>query len=93
MYSIYQSAQAVLKIIAHHTTPACRLSSPACSSVASDDDGLVSIIGRCKGSCVCVGRDYVEERIPLADGRTLAYRQVEGSFSNPSAAMCAATAC
>ena len=38
-----------------------------------------------KGACEVLGRDYVEEVIPLADGRQLTYHQVEGSFSNPSA--------
>ena len=69
-------------------------SSEATSATGSDQvAGIlrVSVLGRCKGDCVVVGRDYVEERIPLADGRRLTYRQVEGSFSNPSAAMCSAT--
>ena len=51
----------------------------------------ISILGRCKGTCTCIGSNHVEEVIPLADGRRLTYRQVEGSFSNPSARMCAAT--
>jgi tRNA (uracil-5-)-methyltransferase len=53
--------------------------------------GSVSVIGRCKGSTEVLGRGFVEETIPLRDGRRLTYRQVEGSFSNPSAAMCGAT--
>lgn len=51
----------------------------------------VSIVGRCKGTIAVLGRDYVEEVIGLADGRRLTYKQVEGSFSNPSAAMAGRT--
>lgn len=31
-----------------------------------------------------VGQDYVTEQLHVAGGRTLSYRQVEGSFSNPN---------
>ena len=50
--------------------------------------GLSSIVGRAKGQHVVVDRDWVEEEYVLSDGRRLRYRQVEGSFSNPSALMC-----
>ena len=48
-----------------------------------------SLMGRAKGECVVLGRDWVSETIRLSDGRSLTYRQAEGSFSNPSAGMCA----
>eukprot|EP00965_Chrysotila_dentata_P218904 6190836-Pleurochrysis_carterae.AAC.3 len=50
--------------------------------------GLTAIVGRAKATRVVIERDWVTERLRLADGRELLYRQVEGSFSNPSAAMC-----
>jgi tRNA (uracil-5-)-methyltransferase len=49
---------------------------------------IPSLIGRAKGEVVALEREYVTERLALADGRALEYRQVEGYFSNPSAAMC-----
>lgn len=50
--------------------------------------GVPALLGRAKGTCEVLGRDWVTERLRLADGRTLTYRQMEGSFSNPSAQMC-----
>ena len=51
--------------------------------------GVPSLMGRAKGECVVLGKgNWVEETYHLADGRALTYRQAEGSFSNPSAAMC-----
>uniref|UniRef100_A0A7S0JH67 tRNA(Phe) (4-demethylwyosine(37)-C(7)) aminocarboxypropyltransferase n=1 Tax=Calcidiscus leptoporus TaxID=127549 RepID=A0A7S0JH67_9EUKA len=50
--------------------------------------GIPAVLGRAKGVCTAVDRDWVSERLRLADGRELNYRQIEGSFSNPSAAMC-----
>ena len=38
-----------------------------------------------------LGRDHVDETYNLADGRSLTYRQVLGSFSNPNASMCEST--
>ena len=43
----------------------------------------VAIIGRSRGQKVVLERDWVEERIDLA-GRSLAYRQHEGAFSQPN---------
>ena len=44
----------------------------------------VGIIGRSRGQRVVIGRDWVTERLPV-NGRTLAYRQPEGSFTQPNA--------
>jgi tRNA (uracil-5-)-methyltransferase len=44
----------------------------------------VWLIGRCKGRRRVLVQDWVTERLTLADGRTLVYKQVEGSFSNPN---------
>ena len=52
---------------------------------------LPSLVGRCKGHFEVIGRDWVSETIRLSDGRELRYKQVEGSFSNPSATMCGHT--
>ena len=50
--------------------------------------GLPALLGRTRGQTVALDRDHVEEVYCLRDGRRLTYRQMEGSFSNPSAAMC-----
>jgi len=50
--------------------------------------GVPSLLGRTKGQTVCLEREHVEEVYALKDGRRLTYRQMEGSFSNPSATMC-----
>lgn len=47
----------------------------------------LSLIGRSKGVKVVVGEDYVMECLPLADGRSLRYKQVEEGFSNPNSAV------
>lgn len=47
----------------------------------------VSIIGRSKGKRWVVGRDFVEESFTVA-GRRFSYRQPEGAFSQPNAAVC-----
>ena len=49
---------------------------------------IPTLVGRAKGVCELLDRDWVTEEYALADGRRLRYRQMEGSFSNPSAAMC-----
>ena len=50
--------------------------------------GVPSLMGRSKGECIVLGKgNWVEETLRLDDGRALTYRQAEGSFSNPSAAM------
>ena len=49
--------------------------------------GIPALVGRAKGESIVLERDWVSEVLGLADGRRLTYRQVEGSFSNPSAAM------
>jgi hypothetical protein len=38
--------------------------------------GDLDLIGRCKGGVQVVGRDFAMERLPLADGRTIVYKQV-----------------
>ncbi|EOD34251.1 hypothetical protein EMIHUDRAFT_449313 [Emiliania huxleyi CCMP1516] len=48
---------------------------------------LPALLGRAKGTRVVLDRDSVDETYALHDGRRLTYRQVEGSFSNPSAAI------
>ena len=53
--------------------------------------GLPALLGRAKGECVAIDREWVDETYTLDDGRRLTYRQMEGSFSNPSAAMCERT--
>ena len=60
----------------------------AAALAARDRLGLPSLVGRAKGTTIALDRPYVSERYTLADGRSLTYRQMEGSFSNPSAAMC-----
>ncbi|CAE8617653.1 unnamed protein product [Polarella glacialis] len=44
----------------------------------------IDVVGRWRRRRLCVDRDYVVERIALADGRELEYRQPEGQFSNPN---------
>ncbi len=43
----------------------------------------IQIIGRSRGCKTVIGRDWLEEAFEL-DGRTLRYRQIEGSFSQPN---------
>ncbi|KAA5927119.1 tRNA (uridine(54)-C5)-methyltransferase TrmA [Pantoea sp. Bo_2] len=50
-------------------------------------EGLdVQLIGRATKTKICLDRDYVDERLPVA-GREIIYRQVENSFTQPNAAM------
>lgn len=44
------------------------------------------LIGRATKTKICLDRDYVDERLPVA-GREMIYRQVENSFTQPNAAM------
>ncbi|NRH23116.1 tRNA (uridine(54)-C5)-methyltransferase TrmA [Pantoea stewartii] len=46
----------------------------------------VQLIGRATKTKICLDRDYVEERLPVA-GKEMIYRQVENSFTQPNAAM------
>lgn len=46
----------------------------------------VQLIGRATKTKICLDRDYVDERLPVA-GKELIYRQVENSFTQPNAAM------
>ncbi|WP_170975483.1 tRNA (uridine(54)-C5)-methyltransferase TrmA [Martelella alba] len=46
----------------------------------------VDLIGRAAKTKICLDRDYVDERLPVA-GRELVYRQVENSFTQPNAAV------
>lgn len=49
--------------------------------------GIPALTGRSRGKVEVIERDWVTEVYKLADGRKLTYRQVAGSFSNPSSAM------
>lgn len=42
-----------------------------------------NIIGRSRGQKIVLSRDYVTEQLTV-DGRTLEYRQIEGSFTQPN---------
>jgi tRNA (uracil-5-)-methyltransferase len=44
----------------------------------------VSIMGRSRRVMLHVGNIFVNERLRLADGRVVSYRQPEGAFSNPN---------
>ncbi|MCG8709473.1 tRNA (uridine(54)-C5)-methyltransferase TrmA [Brenneria sp. 4F2] len=46
----------------------------------------LQLIGRATKTKICLDRDYVDERLPIA-GREMIYRQVENSFTQPNAAM------
>ena len=46
----------------------------------------VQLIGRATKTKICLDRDYVDERLPVA-GREMIYRQIENSFTQPNAAM------
>lgn len=46
-------------------------------------DGI-SIMGRSRKASQVVGRNFVNERLEMSDGRTLLYKQPEGAFSNPN---------
>lgn len=50
-------------------------------------EGLdVQLIGRATKTKICLDRDYIDERLPIA-GKEMIYRQVENSFTQPNAAM------
>ncbi|MFT4464538.1 MAG: tRNA (uridine(54)-C5)-methyltransferase TrmA [Sodalis sp. (in: enterobacteria)] len=44
----------------------------------------IQLIGRANKTKICLDRYYVDERLPVA-GRTLIYRQIENSFTQPNA--------
>ncbi|NDL64891.1 tRNA (uridine(54)-C5)-methyltransferase TrmA [Acerihabitans arboris] len=44
----------------------------------------INLIGRATKTKICLDRDYVDERLPVA-GRELVYRQIENSFTQPNA--------
>lgn len=46
----------------------------------------LQLIGRATKTKICLDRDYVDERLPIA-GREMIYRQVENSFTQPNAAI------
>ncbi|QHM72903.1 tRNA (uridine(54)-C5)-methyltransferase TrmA [Mixta intestinalis] len=46
----------------------------------------VQLIGRATKTKICLDRDYVDERLPVA-GRDMIYRQIENSFTQPNAAV------
>lgn len=46
----------------------------------------LQLIGRATKTKICLDRDYVDERLPIA-GREIIYRQVENSFTQPNAAI------
>ncbi|MCL2891856.1 tRNA (uridine(54)-C5)-methyltransferase TrmA [Brenneria tiliae] len=46
----------------------------------------LQLIGRATKTKICLERDYVDERLPVA-GREMIYRQVENSFTQPNAAV------
>ena len=46
----------------------------------------VQLIGRATKTKICLDRDYIDERMPVA-GKEMIYRQVENSFTQPNAAM------
>ena len=46
----------------------------------------LQLIGRATKTKICLDRDYVDERLPVA-GREMIYRQIENSFTQPNAAM------
>ena len=48
----------------------------------------IALIGRSKGQKIVLSRDFVTEELE-AGGRTFRYRQPEGAFSQPNAAVCA----
>ena len=54
-------------------------------------DVRLAVTGRSKGQTLRVGDDCVHEEYALADGRTLRYKHIEGSFSNPNARITEAT--
>lgn len=49
----------------------------------------ISIIGRSKGQKIVLSQDFVTERLAV-NGQTFAYRQYEGSFTQPNATVCQA---
>ncbi|WP_034918568.1 tRNA (uridine(54)-C5)-methyltransferase TrmA [Erwinia sp. 9145] len=46
----------------------------------------VHLIGRATKTKICLDRDFVDERLPVA-GKEMVYRQIENSFTQPNAAV------
>ena len=46
----------------------------------------IQIIGRSRKQKLCLGQDYVTEKLEI-DGRTFQFQQIEGSFTQPNAAV------
>ena len=47
-------------------------------------EGQMHLVGRWRKAMLCSERSWLLEEFQMADGRRLAYRQLEGQFSNPN---------
>ncbi|XBS71766.1 tRNA (uridine(54)-C5)-methyltransferase TrmA [Acerihabitans sp. KWT182] len=81
------SGQAVITLIYHRPLDdEWRESAAALRDALRAQGFIVHLIGRAAKTKICLDRDYVDERLPIA-GRELIYRQIENSFTQPNAAV------
>ncbi|UCB32712.1 tRNA (uridine(54)-C5)-methyltransferase TrmA [Duffyella gerundensis] len=81
------SQQVVVSLLYHRKlTDEWQLAASALRDALRTEGFDIQIIGRATKTKICLDRDYVDERLPVA-GRDMIYRQVENSFTQPNAAM------
>jgi tRNA (uracil-5-)-methyltransferase len=86
-YLSTMSNQIVISLLYHRKLEADWTEAATALRDALRAEGIeVQLIGRATKTKICLDRDYVDERLPVA-GKEMIYRQVENSFTQPNAAM------
>ncbi|WP_130832606.1 tRNA (uridine(54)-C5)-methyltransferase TrmA [[Erwinia] mediterraneensis] len=81
------SNQIIISLLYHRKLDAAWQQAASVLRDALRQEGIeVQLIGRATKTKICLDRDYIDERLPVA-GREMIYRQVENSFTQPNAAM------
>lgn len=81
------SNQIVISLLCHRKLDETWQQEASALRDALREEGFeVQLIGRATKTKICLDRDYIDERLPVA-GREMIYRQVENSFTQPNAAM------
>jgi tRNA (uracil-5-)-methyltransferase len=86
-YLSTMSNQIVISLLYHRKLEADWTEAATALREALRAEGIdLQLIGRATKTKICLDRDYVDERLPVA-GKEMIYRQVENSFTQPNAAM------
>ncbi|WP_413736593.1 tRNA (uridine(54)-C5)-methyltransferase TrmA [Sodalis sp. RH21] len=86
-YLTAMSGEAVITLIYHRPLDdEWREHAGSLRAALREQGFAVNLIGRATKTKICLDRDYVDERLPVA-GRELIYRQIENSFTQPNAAV------